>query len=237
MAAEGPGHLDPLGLDQVVASADVVDVAQLDHEVVQRRDADLEEGQAVMTGVGVEERRLERRHHVVGEPEAQHVGVEADGRLQLRHHQHHVAQPQLAGLEPRDVAAGRELPGAVVGAAEQLDPVPGRIVAVDHARHPPALQLGLGPLGDRHPGRLQLPGGGVEGGGAGHLPPVAEPVRPVGRLDGDAVVALVHTEMDHVAVARLDLHAEHMGGEPGPVVRILGRDPQVPERLDVHRPH
>src|SRR5688500_16648180 len=33
VTAEGPGDLDPLGLDEVVAPPDVVDVVQLHHEV------------------------------------------------------------------------------------------------------------------------------------------------------------------------------------------------------------
>ena len=68
--------------------------------------------------------------------------------------------------------------------------------------------------------------------------PYAESPRPRGRrFDGDAVVPVVHAEVEHVTVARDRLHAENVGREPGPVVRILGRDPKVAKRLDVHRPH
>ena len=187
-----------------------------------------------MASVGVEERRLERRRHVVGEAEAEHVGVEADGGFELGHHQDDMAEAEAAGHEPADVAAGGELAVAAVGAAEQLDPMAGGVEAVDHARHPAALQLGLGPRRHEDPGRLELAGGGVEGGGVGHLPAVARTASRAG-FDGDAVVTVVHSEVEDVTLARHDLHAEDVVGEPGPVVGILGCDAQVAKRGDVHR--
>ncbi|HYH47946.1 MAG TPA: hypothetical protein VEG38_00225 [Acidimicrobiia bacterium] len=140
-----------------------------------------------------------------------------------------MAETELPGHETADVAAGRELPVARVGAAEELDAVAGRVEAVHHPCHPAVFQLGLRALGDGEAGRLEVTGGGVEGGGVRHLPSGAAAAGLRCGFNRDAVVAVIHSQVDDVALARHELHTEHRHGEAGPVVRIFGGDPEVTE--------
>ena len=61
---------------QIVALPHVVEAVELHHQMVGGAAAGLDEGNRVMARIGVEEIRLERPHHIVGQTEPEHVAIE-----------------------------------------------------------------------------------------------------------------------------------------------------------------
>ena len=100
--------------------------------------------------------QLRRHPHRVAQPEAEHVGVEAQGRLLLRRGQHHVAQAHRPGDEPVPVRADRG-PRLQRRAAERLQRVARRVLEAEQRADPALGQLGGGARLDRDAGRVERP--------------------------------------------------------------------------------
>src|SRR5258708_35475587 len=99
--------------------------------------AGLDQGEAVMPCVDVEEIGAERLFDVVGKPEAEHVDIE-------RHHggddfdgEHGVAEAEWTGTETRNRTAGPERCVVDLGAVKRLEPVAGGVAARNQAPSPP----------------------------------------------------------------------------------------------------
>ena len=129
-AERGGDHLRLLQRE-VVALADVVEIAGLDHQVMDAGLAGFDEGDAVVARIDVEEIRRERLGEVVAEMEAQDVAVERQHVVDLLAVEHGVAHAERAGAEAGDGAAGLERLGGGLGAVENFQPVAGGIVQHD----------------------------------------------------------------------------------------------------------
>ena len=64
------------GQRQIVALPDIVEAVELHHQMMRGAAPGLDEGNRVMARIGVEEIRLERPHHIVGQTEPEHVAIE-----------------------------------------------------------------------------------------------------------------------------------------------------------------
>ena len=119
---------------QIVALADIVEAEHLHHNVVHRVLAGLDEGQAVMARIEMEEARDERMIVIIGQAEAENAAVKlhqlVDG-LAAVDIEHHVAEAERAGAKAGDGAAGLEWLACGLGAVEKLQPIAERIVEDD----------------------------------------------------------------------------------------------------------
>src|ERR1700751_360375 len=75
-------------LGNIVALANVVERVKFHHQMVHAAAWPLGNGEAMMASVGVHEIQRDRRPHEVGDPEAQQVPIECEGRVDVGHHQH-----------------------------------------------------------------------------------------------------------------------------------------------------
>ena len=92
------------------------------------------------------------------------------------------------------------------------------------------------PVGDGDPGRVELAGDGVHRGGVADLPADVGDILGlvVGRVDDEPVMALVHPQVQVVAVAvGGDLVPEHLLGILRPHVEILRADPDIGQLIDL----
>ena len=130
MAAERDGDAALLAEREIVALADIVEAKQLHHEVMHGVLAGLDEGEAVMARIEMQEAGDERMIVIIGEPEAEHVAIErhqlVDGLARIDV-EHDMAEAERAGAEAGDRAAGPERLGGRFGAVENLQPVAERI--------------------------------------------------------------------------------------------------------------
>ena len=115
----------------VVGLADVVHAAQFEHQVVDLGPRALDHGEAVVARIDVEEVGDERVQNVVAEPEAEHVLVERHRRLDLRHVEHAMADPEWTGAEAGDGTSRLERIARDLRPAECLEHVAGGIFEGD----------------------------------------------------------------------------------------------------------
>src|ERR1700730_14435132 len=112
----------------VRALADVVEREQFDHQMMHAVAAGLDQRQTVMPRVDVQKEGLEWRKDVIGQLEAEHIGVERHHGIDLPDRQHRVAQSERAGAKARDRAPRLERADIDVRAVKRLEPIAGRIV-------------------------------------------------------------------------------------------------------------
>ena len=119
---------------QIVALADIVEAEQLHHDVMHGVLAGLDEGEAVVARIEVQEPRDERMIVIIGQPEAERAAIErhqlVDGFRGVDI-EHDMAQAERSGAKTRDRASGPERLRRGFGAVEQLQPVAERIVEHD----------------------------------------------------------------------------------------------------------
>jgi hypothetical protein len=95
-----PSVADDLPLQRgIVGPAQIIDGQNLDHEMVEARLTRLQERQAVMACVDVEEDRAEGASRVVAQVEAEYVAIERQDAIGIRRAQHCVPQAQGSGAE------------------------------------------------------------------------------------------------------------------------------------------
>src|SRR5579859_421690 len=97
-AERGADHLR-LAQGEIIALADVVQVAQLDHQMMDAVLAGIDEGKAVVARIDVEEIRLERFENVVAGLEVQNVGVEWHHFVEPLGGENGMAHAERAGAE------------------------------------------------------------------------------------------------------------------------------------------
>ncbi len=104
------------------------------------------------------------------------------------------------------------------------------LIEVDDAA---GVGLVAGASGHLHAAVLKLLGDALEGGGIGHLPADELEVVAAVRAQLQTVMVLVHAEIGGgLVVAGNDLHAEDIGSEVVPRLRVAGADAEVTELGD-----
>src|SRR5262245_29977068 len=107
-----PAHGRPQGdfkvLRQVEALTNVIETVEFGHEMMDVISTGLDQRQAVVARVDMEEKGLERLDHPIAEPKAQQIAIEGQQGIDMRHGKHGVAQTQGTGAESRDGAAWLE---------------------------------------------------------------------------------------------------------------------------------
>ena len=76
MAAERRADRLRLAQREVIGLPDIVEKAEFDHQVMDAVPAGIDEGEAVVARIDVEEIGLERPQDVIAEPEAEGIGIE-----------------------------------------------------------------------------------------------------------------------------------------------------------------
>src|SRR5262249_24991603 len=124
---------DALGLAEreIVALAHVVEAVELHHHVVDHVDAALDEGDAVMAQIDVEEIGRERAQPIVAHLELEDVLIERHHLADALEMHHHVAHAERTGAEAGTVAAGVERLAGGFRAVEDCEPVAGGIIEHD----------------------------------------------------------------------------------------------------------
>ena len=75
----------------------------------------------------------------------------------------------------------------------------------------------------------------IERGGIGDFPAIeADALAGIG-IDDQALLAVIHAKRARAAALVDELHAEKARGVGRPLVDITGADPDIPERLKLHR--
>ncbi len=204
----------------------------------------LEQGEAVVARVGAvsEIDALDRLVRVrrelvaedVGQVEAEHVAEQGPGFVELLGRQHGMADAVLAGNEAfhadrRDEAGevGGEAPGDFVAVA-------GGVGEADQVLHTARLAIRLAALADGDAGFVQRVDGGLESGLVAHFPAGGVIAVFLALDDGDAVLALVHLQVQ-TALGRLGGgHPQHFLAELLPFGNVGAFGHHIRERVDFH---
>src|SRR6266705_1947392 len=101
--------------------------------------AGLDEGEAVVAPVDMEEERLEWLQAVVGQPEAEDVAIERDHLVEPLDRRDRMAHAERAGAEAGDRAARPERLGRGLGEMEDFKPAAGRVGENDQVDDAPLL--------------------------------------------------------------------------------------------------
>src|SRR5262249_59769295 len=102
--------------------ANVVETVEFDHEMMDVSSAHLDQRQAVVAWVDVEEKGLERLDHPIAELKAQQIAIERQQGIGMRDGKHGVAQAQGTRAKSGDGAARLERFGSGFSAVEGLEP-------------------------------------------------------------------------------------------------------------------
>lgn len=116
-----------IALRQVVCLADVIEVAKLDHQMMHAVGAGIDESQAVVAGIEMEEISFEWPQDVVAETKTEDVRIERHDQIEPRRGQDRMPHAERSGSEtgdrpPRPKRFRREL-----SAKECLKPIANRI--------------------------------------------------------------------------------------------------------------
>ena len=213
--------------------ADIVELLQLHHQMVDAGDAGPHQRQRVMARIDVEEIGRKRTEAVVRDAEAEHLGIEAQLRWEIDAGQDGMAETERAGSEPRDVAAWRERRGGDLRPMKQFDPIAVGIEEPDHlADASPRGETGFGAV-DGDTLRLQSCRHGVERRGVGDLP--TEVRRGVAGGDVQPGPSIVHTEGEGLGRCIRQLEAEQIAAEVGPFREVGRGQAHISEREKGHR--
>src|SRR5262245_9120712 len=234
MAAERDADALGIAEREIVALADVVEAVELHHHVMHHVDAALDEGDAVVARIDVEEIGRERAQPVVADPELENVLIELHHLADALEMHHHMAHPERSGAEAGNVAAGLEGIGRGFGAVEDLQAIAGGVVEHDQIldvalvgqRPRAARDLGAGGLDPR--------GDGVERRGVGDLPAEeADALAAVG-IDQESLLTVIHAEGERRAAVVDALQAEEVRAVRAPVAQILGANADIAQSFDAH---
>ncbi len=141
----------------IVGLADIVERKQLHHQVMHAVAAGLDQREAVMPRVDVEEIGAKRLLHVVAEPEAEQIDVERHHRIDILDRQHGVAEAESTGAEAGNRAAGAERRLVDLRAVKCLEAIAGGIPERNQAANAPGVRERLR-LGDNLDLRSFQPG-------------------------------------------------------------------------------
>src|SRR5712691_2641963 len=234
MAAERDADALRLAEREIVALAHIVEAVELHHHVMDHVDAALDEGDAVMTRIDVEEIAGERAQPIVAELELEDVLIERHHLGDALEMHHHVAHTERTGAEAGNVAAGLERIGGGLRAVEDFEPVAAGIV-----EHDQVLDVAL--AGERAraarnlgTGRLDARRHGVKRGGVGDLPAEEADALPAVGVDHEALLAIVHAEGETRAALVDALQAEEVLAVARPVADVLGANSDIAQRFDAH---
>ena len=196
---------------------------------------DLDEGDAVVARIDVEEVGRERLGEIVAQLEAEDVDIERNDVVDLLAVEHGVTHAERAGAESGDRAAGLERIAGGLGAVHHLEAVAGRIVEHDQVLDVPLVGERPRAARDLHAVVRQMRGVGVERRGVGDLPAVEARRLGVGRVDHEPLLAVVHAEGERAAALVHELHAEELAAVGRPVLEVLGADSDITQRFKAHR--
>ncbi|MPM22576.1 hypothetical protein SDC9_69033 [bioreactor metagenome] len=226
------GHCDALrrALGQVEAGPDVVQGAELDHDVMDPGRVRRDDGQRVVPGVEVEEVRLERLVLVVRQPEAEHLLVEGHHPRGISGEQHRVPQPQHTGAEAAHRTTGGEGLVGDLGPVEDLDPVALRVEAPQTCAHPTVVPGDPVHLVVRDLPLVQSAGDPLQRLGPRDLEAVEPAAAVVG--DDEALRAVVHPQRQPAPGGLHRLHAGDVVPEALPVVQPVGGHSDVAEGIE-----
>src|SRR5262245_42125415 len=194
MAAEGHGDALRVAQREIVALADIVEAVELHHHVVDHVDAALDEGNAVMAWIDVEEIGRERPQPVVADPEPEHVLIKCHHVGDALEMHHDVAHAERTGAKAGNVAAGLERIASSLRAVENFQSIAGGVVEHNQIRHVPlvgerprsARDLGAGSLDPRRDG--------VERGAIRHLPAEESDALSAVGVDHESLLAVIHSK-------------------------------------------
>src|SRR6476660_4963922 len=127
MAPERDADAALFAQGEVIALTDVVEIVALDHQVMGRAPSGLDEGDRVVTWIGVEEEGAEWPQHEVAEPEPEHVPIEWHRVVDVLHVQDRVAHAERSGAKSGNGASRYERIGGGLGAVKYFEPVAQRI--------------------------------------------------------------------------------------------------------------
>src|SRR6516162_890918 len=234
MAAERDADALGLAEREIVALAHIVEAVELHHHVMDHVDAALDESDAVMARIDVEEIGRERAQPVVADLEFEDVLIERHHLGDALEMHHPVAHAERAGAEAGNVAAGLERIGGGLSAVEDFEPVAGGIVEHDQVfdvalagkRARAARNLGAG--------RLDARRHRVERRGVGDLPAEEADALPAVGVDHEPLLAIIHAEGEARAALVDALQAEEVFAVARPVAQVLGANPDIAQRLDAH---
>src|SRR5205823_427053 len=234
MPAERRGDAAILAYRKIVRLADVVEHVELDHEMMDAVLSGFQHREVVMPRIDVEEVDLERLHHVVAQPQPEHVLIKPQHVLDALDREHDVSHAERPSAEPGNGAARPERLDRGLGAVKSFEPVAEGIgerdELPDSARLGERLRLPL----DAYPRSLEPRGEPVERHGIRDFPTEkAGPIRGVG-LDEQPLAAVVHAQAQGQSAALDQLHAEKAFAETRPILEVAGAQPDVAERLQFH---
>src|SRR5262245_18660988 len=130
---------DALGITKrkIVALAHVVEAVELHHHVMNHIDAALDEGDAVVARIDVEEVARERAQPIITELELEDVLIEGHYLRDALEMHDHMAHAEGTGTETGHVAARLERIGGDLRAVENFEPIAGGIVEHDQVSDAP----------------------------------------------------------------------------------------------------
>ena len=159
-----------------------------------------------MTRISVEEVGVERPHHVIGEPESEHVAIEWHRVVDAFDVQHGVTHAERPGAETRDRSARLKRLARGLGAVEDFEPIAQRIREHDEVLD--AALVGKRARAARHldAGLLQSCIKSIERGGVGHLPAEESDALAAVLAHNDALLSIVHAQREVFAGPLEELH-------------------------------
>src|SRR5262249_28602315 len=147
--------------------------------------------------------------------------------------EHHMPHAERTGAEARDGPARLERSASLLRTVEDFEAIARRISEADARRHAAQREVRHRHLLDAELGGIDAGGDGVVCLGIRHLP--AEDGGGVCAAGHDeALLAIVHAELEHCGAALHQLKAEKARSVRGPVVEPVRMDTDISERVEGH---
>jgi hypothetical protein len=159
--------------------------------------AGLDEGEAVVALIDVQEARLERMRVIVSEPEAKDLAVERHHAIDLLDAldvENDMPKPQGSGAKAGNRPTRHERLGGNLGSVKDLQPIAERVAEDDKILHHPLVGECLRAARDLHIRCIELRRQRVKRSSVGHLPAeYIDALAAVG-VNDDALLAVVHAK-------------------------------------------
>src|SRR5258706_8412700 len=137
MASERDADAFGIAEREIVALPQVIEAIELHHHVVDHVHAALDEGDAVVAWIDVQEIGRERSQPIVAELKFEHVLIKRHHLGDALEMHHYVAHAERTGAEAGNIAPGLERIGGGLRPMKDLEPIAGGIVEYDQVRHMP----------------------------------------------------------------------------------------------------
>ena len=157
---------------EIVGLADVVEVIDFEHQVMNAVCAGIDEGERVVARIDVEEIGLERLQDIVGRLEIEDLGIERHHRVEPLGGEHGMAHAERAGAEAGNRASGLERLARRLGAVDGFQPVADRVREDNQIFHPAFVGERARAARDFDAGFFQMRGEAVERRRVGDFPAV-----------------------------------------------------------------